>query len=309
MPKASRKGGLVIAGLGFGIAAGTALGALVVGPNLNGGDAGEGGLREEHRRVLQSTQIIEAQSKTGDSVISDLSGDLVQGTLDARPVMIIAAPDAVESDIKAVKSLLEQTGAVNAGTINLDQSFFHQDGAEELKSLVANTLPAGAQLSTQDPASGTHAGNALGAALLLDPETAEPLASVEERADMLQALRDSGFIDYESGTILPAQAIIVVSGRGGDEFFNDNLLRFVEAMDAAGGNTVYAARIEQASEGGVIDSLRAKTSEISTVDSLGNAWARLAAVLATEEQLNGGSGAYGAASSAEAAAPTLPDRG
>lgn len=308
MPKKSTGSGLLIAGLGFGIAAGTALGALVLAPNLNGGEGQDSELRTEHRKLLQDNQIIEAQSKTGDSIISDLSEELVKDTLNNRPVMVITAPDAIDMDVSAVNDLLSKSGAISAGTIKLTQNFFHQDHADELKSLVANTLPAGAQLSTDDLSAGTHGGNALGAALLLDPETAEPLASVDDRATTLRALREAGFIEYETGTILPAQAVIIVSGRGGDDFFTDNLPRFVEAMNQAGGNTVFAGRIEEASDGGVIDTVRKSDTGVSTVDSLGNAWARLATVLAAQEQLQGGSGAYGSAASAEAAAPALPNK-
>ena len=59
--------------------------------------------------------------------------------------------------------MLNQAGAIDAGTITLEDSFFSQDGADQLKSIVANTLPAGAQLSETQLDPGTHAGEALGA--------------------------------------------------------------------------------------------------------------------------------------------------
>lgn len=311
MPKSKSSSGLLVAGLGFGVAIGVALGALAIAPNMNASapqdDSGEKQVQGE-----QEVAIAEAQADSGDSILADLASESVAGILENRPVMVIAAPDAKAQDVDAVRGLLDDAAAIDAGRINLTEDFFNQDKADELKSLVANTLPAGAELSESAMDAGTHTGEALSAAVMLNPEDAEPLASVEDRATLLQALRESGFIDYEDGTILPAQAVVVITGTGGDAYSRDNLDTFTTAFQSTGGNTVLAGRIEAAGDEGAIGKLRAQQTAdtddaVSTVDSLNRAWARMAVVLAVHEQLEGGSGAYGAAADVDAASPALPE--
>lgn len=302
-------GGKVTAGVGIGLALGVLAGTFVLAPSLGTSEPSpDADIREEHRKVLQKNEILQAQSDSSDSIVRDLEGDIIRDQLKDRPVMVIATGDAVEGDINGVRSLLQSAGATDAGFIQLDNEFFRSSGADTLKSLVANTLPAGSQLDTEDLSAGRHAGQAMAAALLMDPRTAEPLAQVDERAQLLQALREAGFIDYEDGTIRPAQGVVVVTGRGGDSYYSDNAVKFITALDAAGNNTVAAGRIEATADEAVLGTLRRDEPQVSTVDSIDRAWARMAAVLAMAEQLRGGQGAYGAASGVDAAAPQLPEQ-
>ena len=310
---------LVIAGLGFGVALGVAAGTLVLAPHMDSAassaSAGNEAIREEHRALMQENQEISAQSDSADSLIAGLSGDALGGSLDGRDVTVIATGDANERDVTGVRDMLNSAGAVDAGTITMTNEFLHPDGADKLKSIVANVLPAGAELDEQDLSAGRHTGQALAAALLRNPENAEPLASSEDRGALLQALREAGFLNYEDGTVLPAQAVVVVMGNGGDDYYHDNLVSFSNALNEAGTFSVLAARLPAADEGGVIDTLRADagTGEesnpeaISTVDSVNRKFGQLAVALAVVEQLNNGAGSYGAAESAEAAAPPLPE--
>ena len=195
--------------------------------------------------------------------------------------------------------MLNAAGAVDSGTITMTNEFLHPDGADKLKSIVANVLPAGAELDEQDLSAGRHTGQALAAALLRDPENAEPLASSEDRGALLQALREAGFLNYDDGTILPAQAVVVVMGNGGDEYYRSPGV-FANALNEVGSYGILAGRLPAAGEGGVIDTLRneAGTGEdmnpdaISTVDSVNREFAQLGVALAVLEQLNNGRGLW-----------------
>lgn len=301
------KGGLLVAGLGFGTAIGVALGALVLAPNMSGGAAGDDPIREEHRKLLQDNQTLQAQTDSNDSIIDDLASDVVDGSLSDRPVLVIATSDARDGDVSSVKNLLDDADAIDAGQITMTNDFLAPEKADKLLSIVANTLPAGAELDEEQRDVGTHAGQALATALLLDPDTTEPLASVNDRATLLQALRQEGYIEYESGTILPAQAVVIIGGGGYRGYYADNLAHFAEQMKEAGGSTVLAARVQQAAEDRTIDQVRKDFPEVSTVDSINRSSSQLAVIMAVEEQLAGGSGAYGSAASADAAAPALED--
>ena len=261
----------------------------------------------DYEKAVQDKEIARAQANSSDSVVREFSSETVSETLSDRPVLVISTPDASDGDLRGLQSLLHSAGAPKAGHLKLTEDFFTQDKADELKSIVANTLPAGAELSEDKISPGTHAGQALGAAMLMDPEDAQPLASVDDRAQLLQALRKAGFIDYEDGTMRPAQAILLVTGSEKEGYSTETLGTFAEALEEVGGNTVVAGRVEQAAPDGVIGSLRGSDSQVSTVDSVDRSFARMAAVLAIAEQLDGGHGAYGSAASAEAAAPAKPE--
>ena len=310
---------LIITGLGFGAALGIALGTLVIAPNMDSG-SGPGGestseVREKYGKLVLENNIAEAQLDSADSVMGDLGRYVVDGSLAQRPVMVVSMPDADDADVKAVKDLLGSADSTDAGSIKLTEKFVAQESADKLLSLVTTTLPAGAKLDKKKIDAGTHAGQALAAGLMMDAETTEPLASVDDRATLLRALRDAGYIDYKDGTILPAQAVVVVGGgmTPGEEddsaaakYAIDTTVNFLEGFDSVDTAMVYAGRVESAGDDGVLDKLRADKTKISTVDSIDHPVSQMASVLAVKEQLDGGHGVYGSAANAESAAPALP---
>lgn len=303
------RAGWLVGGLGFGVAAGVLLGTLVIAPNMpEGSGLGSGAAQQELAAAETRADIAEAQAASADSVVGELAGPAVAGALADRPVLLIRTADALEEDVAGVRLLLADAAAVSAGTITLGGQFLAAEGADQLKSIVANTLPAGAQLSEERLDPGLHAGEALGSALLLNPETGEEQASSEERGLLLRSLREAGFLDYEDGTILPAQVIVVVTGDsdGGGEAALParNLADFVAALDSRGNGAVLAGRIHTAADTGAVGLLRANPENgVSTVDSVDRAVGRMATVLAVREQLAGETGSYGSAGSAEAASP------
>ena len=310
---------LIITGLGFGAALGIALGTLVIAPNMDSG-SGPGGestseVREKYGKLVLDNNIAEAQLDSADSVMGDLGRYVVDGSLAQRPVMVVSMPDADDADVKAVKDLLGSADSTDAGSIKLTEKFVAQESADKLLSLVTTTLPAGAKLDKKKIDAGTHAGQALAAGLMMDAETTEPLASVDDRATLLRALRDAGYIDYKDGIILPAQAVVVVGGgmTPGEEddsaaakYAIDTTVNFLEGFDSVDTAMVYAGRVESAGDDGVLDKLRADKTKISTVDSIDHPVSQMASVLAVKEQLDGGHGVYGSAANADSAAPALP---
>lgn len=310
MARKTGRGGILIAGLGFGVAAGVALGTLVLAPNMTDGTTDTDLNRGDVEKVEERADIAEAHAASADSVIEGLAIDAVSETLVDRPVLIMHTADTDLEILAKVQELLGASGAIEAGTIGLQESFFSREGADQLKSIVANTLPAGAQLSTDRLDPGLHAGEALGAALLLNSESGEEQASSEERGLLLGALRDGNYVDYESGTILPAQVVIVLTGDSdgadGEAFSAQNLSDFSQALDSLGNGVVLAGQIHTAADTGPIGLVReTENNGVSTVDSVDHSWGQLATVLAVREQLAGDVGSYGSAESAEAATPAL----
>lgn len=312
MAKRRGRGAATFAALGFGAAAGIAFGTYVLAPNLPENIDPNAPTSAELVEAETLAEVNAVQADQADSIIDHIVEDVVAGTLTDRPVLVMRTADAEESDVADVSWLLQQAGAINAGSITLEENFFSQDGADQLKSIVANTLPAGAQLSETQLDPGTHAGEALGAALLLNPETGEPLASTAERGLLLNVLRDNGYISYEDGTILPGQVIVMITGdsdgSGDGAFAAETQSLFARAIDAQGSGVVVAGRIHTAADTGVIGRLRANpdaAENVSTIDSVNRTWGKMATVLSVREELAGRSGAFGSAASADAASPSL----
>ncbi|AKK03053.1 copper transporter [Corynebacterium epidermidicanis] len=312
MAKSKKRTGGVVAGLAFGLAAGVAAGTYVLAPNLPNGPVQTNNENAQQLvKAKSDAAIAAAQAATADSYIGSVAEKTVDGVLKDRPVLVLTTFDANPDDVKNVTWLLRKSGARDAGHVDLTEKFFAQDGADALKSIVANTLPAGAQLSTDKLDPGTHAGESLGAGLMLNKDNGNVQATPEERALLLGALRDAGYLNYQEGSILPGQLVVLITGdsdgTAAADFSAAQQAKFAQALDAKGNGVVVAGRVRTSAESGVIGRLRAAKAEVSTVDSVDRSFGRLATVLAAREQLTGHTGHYGTASSAEAAAPARPE--
>lgn len=318
--KATGRAGYLVSGLGFGVAAGVVLGVIALGPNMPGNQNSqdETAVAEPAAESAEATAERERNERriaASDEALAQLIPGLVDDTLSGNPVLVMATADADRSDVDAVTWLLDAAGARGAGTLTLTEQFFAQDSAEELTGIVADVFPdQESEQSTEDaPNPGAQAGEAFGTALMLDPETGEQQSGVEERAQLLQSLREAGFIDYEDGTILPAQVIVVITGDDDGStdgaFAARTLASFTAAVDGRGAGAVLAGRLTAAGEQGPIGLVRAQDAyadNITTVDSVDLEVGRGATVLGVAEQLAGEAGAYGAAEEAQAPLPEPP---
>ncbi|QYH20583.1 copper transporter [Corynebacterium aquatimens] len=101
---------------------------------------------------------------------------IVEGALTDVPVTVIRTASADDADAAAVRWLANVAGASSSGGIMLTEKFFDREAADELASIIATTLPAGAQLSVENRSPGTHAGESLAAVLAADPATGDAIA-------------------------------------------------------------------------------------------------------------------------------------
>lgn len=256
--------GLFTAGLGWGIAFGVAAGTFLIAPHLNvSSDA-----PEETPAETETTQ------SPADEYFGDNATELVSGILADRPVIVLRQHSADQEPVEDVHGLLEESGAIAAGEIVLTEKFTQPDSIDELESIAAATLPTGSQLSEE----GFQPAEVLAAALLLSPEDAEPIASSEDRALVLQSMREAGFIEYEDETILPAQGIVLIAGEDDDAFASDILAQSAEAFDSAGAVTVAAGNADMAS--------RLEELDVHSVDSLEPAWARVSLILSLSQGMD-----------------------
>lgn len=308
------RAGVGIAGAGIGLALGAGLGVFLLSPNIPGamdtGASSDTVASSEYESLEAEGKFAQRKAEAADEVVAAAGQDIINGVLDEQPVLVLATADASDEDVEKLRASLQRAGAIDSGLIKLSEKFFTQNGADQLKTIVANTLPAGTELSADNRDPGTHAGQALGAALTFAEGTDTPNSTTEDRGLLLETLADAEYLEYESGTILPGQAIVMVTGSGstasGADFVAKNQAAFAEALDEAGGATVIAGRVGHDEASNVITQLRGSDSTagaVSTVEAVDQTWGRLATVLAVAEQLEGGSGAYGFSENADEVLP------
>lgn len=297
----SGRGPILVAGVGLGVALGAALGMFVLAPNTPGfgPSADTAAHSEAPAGEPEGPDTVEEDSAAAaNDAVAAVAPALVANSLNQRPVIILRAEPADPQVATEIGELSAQAGAIDAGEITLTEKFFDPAAAEELDNIVAETLPEVA----------TSPGEMVANALLLDPDTAEPRVAPDKRAEILTSLREAGFIDYEDGTILPAQGIIVLTGGAADNTVAGAQSEFAFALDSGGAAVVVAGPFEDADDG-ALAAVRSGDTPVSTVDTANESWAQISTVLALAEQIGGGFGHYGVADNADATIPSPEPEG
>lgn len=244
MAKTRGGAGLVAAGLGWGVALGIALGALVLAPAMPGSvDLGFSEFKDEAGQHVDGTDLAVAQARAQEAndLLAQESGSIVSGALRDVPVTIVRTAAADADDVESVRWLLNAAGASDSGELTLTERFTDQARADELSTIVANTLPSGAQLSVQDRSPGTHAGESLAAVLLSDGASGDSKSLAADRTLVLETLQHAGFVEY-SGSIVQADAVVIVDGPARSNEFSAKVIGdFAEAL-AAGGKVALATQ-------------------------------------------------------------------
>ena len=283
---------LSLAAVFAALAIGVVLGARVLsGPHA--AYHGDGGLTQQVSTLTDETSALREQLSAADEFDAQMSARIVRDTLAGKSVALIRTPDAEDSDVDALRGLIEQAAGAVTGTIALTPEFVDGDSAEKLRSVVVSPIvPAGAQLSTTLTDAGAQAGDLLGIALLINRDPAVAPAGEAERDTVLAALRDTGFLTY-AGAIGAADTALVVTGgalpadsgtRGA------TVARFAAAMAPHGSGTVLAGRLDPAGTVSAVAVTRADaglSGALSTVDDVDTAAGRITAVLALRAMADG----------------------
>ncbi|AFM17408.1 Protein of unknown function (DUF3186) [Mycolicibacterium chubuense NBB4] len=220
---------------------------------------------------------------------------ILRDSLKGKTVVMFRTPDASDDDLDALTRSVQQAGGTVTGTVGLTQEFVEANSAEKLLSVVNSPIvPAGAQLSTTTVDQGSQAGDLLGIALLINKDPKAAPVDDTQRAAVLAALRDTGFVTYGNERIGAANAAIVVTGGAlGDDAGNKGatVARFAAGLAPHGTGTVLAGRDGSAtgtSAVAVTRSDKALNSVVSTVDDVDVESGRITSVLAVSALVNGG---------------------
>ena len=239
MAKTQGRVGLIAAGLGWGAALGIALGALVLAPAMPGKvDLGFSQYKADApaKPAVDNSELEAAQARAEEAndLLAQESGSIVSGALKDVPVTIVRTAAADSEDVESVRWLLNAAGASDSGELTLTERFSDQAGADELSSIVANTLPSGAKLSVEDRSPGLHAGQSLATVLFDDGTSGESKTLPDDRTLVLGSLQQAGFIEF-SGSIVPAGAVVIVDGPARSSDFSAQVIGdFAKALGAEG---------------------------------------------------------------------------
>lgn len=232
---------------------------------------------------------------------AQMSPRILRDTMAGKSVVLFRTPDAADDDVDAVSRMVQQAGGTVTGTLSLTQEFVDANSAEKLLSVVNSPIvPAGAQLSTASVDQGSQAGDLLGITLLINRNPAVAAVNDQQRETVLTALRDTGFLTYDTDRIGPANATVIVTGGGlGDDAGNKGatVARFAAGLAPHGSGTVVAGRDGSATGTAAVAVTRsdaALNSAVSTVDDVSSASGRITTVLALQDLISGGRpGQYG----------------
>ena len=304
-----------IAACFLALAVGVVLGSTALnGSLLSGLSTEKNDLGKQVSDLQGQNNAVTARLADADAFAGSVGPKIVAGVLDKRTVVLVTTEQAKPADRDALKQLITQSGAAVTGEVQLTGAFADPAKADQLRQVVTRLQPAGVQFPTAgDP--GTLAGALLGSVLLLNKDTAKPQSSPDELAAALGGLTDGGFVKA-SQNVRPAQMALVLTGAqavgdgAGDRAAT--IARFATQLDRSGAGSVLAGDTGSADGTGPIGVVRADTSAtsiLSTVDNVESAAGRVSAILALQEQLDGGSGRYGIAGNAQSPAPGLKPSG
>lgn len=279
--------------------------ALAIGIAVGSGllsDTVLSGLRNDKRDMQTQIETLtgdknalnEKLSAAGD-FDAQMAPRIVGDSLKDNSVVLFRTPDASDDDVDTVGKLVGQAGGTVTGTVALTEEFVEANSAEKLLSVVNSPIvPAGAQLSTKTVDQGSQAGDLLGIALLKNKDPQVPPVDDAQRAAVLAALRDTGFVTYDTDRLGAATTALVVTGGAlGEDAGNRGatVARFAAGLAPHGSGAVLAGRDGCASGTAGVAVARsdaALTAAYTTVDDVDSESGRITTVLALSDLVRGG---------------------
>ena len=322
-----------IAGLGFGIALGVLGGVYVLAPNVPGAADGAGTSAQELTAAREDADAADRDAQASDDVVAGLAAKAVAGELEGKKVALIPFPEADDATVKRLSWLVDKAGA-EVTPLPVTEEMLNPEKGDKLKSVAANSLPAGAQLSEEVLSPGMHTGQLLGAALSSKLPKIEKPAEGEQNRDRGEGREDAREGNHGGGTASASDRAVVFGALEKNEVLKKPTDLGDEGVDLAlivtnkgvtadesgyGAQFIadFAAGVDSQVPGavlvgesgsgdkkaalGIVRNERAYAEKLSTVDNVQRSAGRITAVRALKEQAGGDAGHYGAATNAKAA--------
>ena len=188
--------------------------ALALGLFLGSGFVGDrvnsltGTTRDRIGDLEDERDQLNEKLNSADSFDQAMAPRLIDGTLERRSVLVVTVPGVVDSDVDTLKESVADAGATFAGQIQISDRLVGDTESAKLRTIVDQTIPAGAQLRADFVDSGSRVGDLLGTLTLHSDQSRA--VSVNDSRIGLQALREAGFIGYVDNADVPTGKITTV---------------------------------------------------------------------------------------------------
>lgn len=290
-----RSHAISLAAVFLALAIGVALGSgLLSNTVLTGLRADKQEMQQQIDTLTGDRNALNEKLRAAGDFDAQVAPRILRDGLGGKSVVIFRTPDTADDDVDGLIRLIGQAGGTVSGTVGLTQQFVEANAAEKLLSVVNSPiLPAGAQLSTTTVDQGSQAGDLLGIALLNDRDPRTPPVDDAQRGTVLEALRDTGFVTYDTARIGGADTALVITGGAlGEDAGNrgSTVARFASGLAPHGFGTVLAGRDGSATGASAVAVTRsdaALKNAVSTVDDIGSESGRITSVLALGALING----------------------
>lgn len=290
------------------LATGILVGSSLLNQRLIDSQASEiSALRGDKGALRQSLDAAQGELAHRDNYLTELRETLLPDRLLGHRVSLVAMPGASGKDVDALARTLVDSGAQLAGRIVLTDDLFADAEIAELAGkakLRDETFRKHAMPNVKNKAPAAQ----LAAALLtkesgraLEP-AAEGLLTELDRAGMISRVAIAAPGDLAvlvTGATPPKGTPVTDRRRSGS-------VALAAAMDSASKGTVVVGPAQDNS--GAVQAVRkeaAVAEVVSTVDSVETPFGQVATVYALVEQIAGGAGQYGSASSGDTPLPRL----
>ncbi|GIF53830.1 copper transport outer membrane protein MctB [Asanoa ferruginea] len=302
----------VFLALAIGLVVGT---AALNGPVADSLNQRVSELRKDNTQLRDSVSSLQEEVKREEDFAAEMSQVVLPGRLTGRKILMVTLPSG-RDQADPVRQMLTTAGATVTGRIDMQDSFFVPDNAQELLYLASSaaqpTIPATGLPSNSD---GVETASALLASAVLDraPGTAPPSAA--DLTALLTAYEKAKYISYSDAgkdkVTEPAQAVVIVTGLpyvDKESAQKDQaVVTMVSQFDKMGAVVVAG---NGASDGNVVAAVRgdgALVKTISTVDNANTTQGQVVTALATAEMVNQGkAGQYGLGAGAGSMMPQQP---
>ena len=258
-------------------------------------------------------QIADARSGNAfvDGFAETVAPGLIDGVLQGRVVTIVALPGAQQQEVSALGEMVGTAGGTLGGTLRVGDGMLDVSNKELVDELSSQLLEGASDVNVPADASGYETMGALIArAIGTDKEPGG--AGVDATADIILArLSTAGLMSPDGSLDRRGILVLVVAGEcsGSDEQRTaaaSIMTTLATAIDADTNGVVVAGPMPSAREHGVVRAIRddvVAARDVSTVDSLGRAAARIVTVMALAGQAQDQTGHFGAVDAADGPMP------
>jgi hypothetical protein len=285
-----------IAAVFLALATGIALGAgpLTGGVNPQAASAAE---QDRQAKVLQ-TQLDQAAQRDSfsDAYARATAGQLLQGRLEGRGVVLVLLPGAEGDIANRVAEQIAAAGGSVTGTLEVQPALLDPQNRKVAEGLAMQVLERVQEVPPTDGASTYElVGYSLARGFLTDQPEGAPVDSAAQTVAATYQMAD--YVTTDGDVDRRASLAVVVSADAErlEQGQRELVTTVIRSLDAASSGVVVAGGAASTTDGGYLAAIRDSdvAQEVSTVDAADTVAGQVVTVLALAEQAGGDAGQYG----------------